>query len=214
MTNQPINNNTRYSRLLISAFVATLMLPACVLIFTEGYSFLRALSAILLPTGFYLLWSVAHKRSGMMVCWGLLWFILAALQLVLLYMFGNSIVAVDMFTNLFTTNTNEAGELLSNIWPMVMFVMVLYLPVLALAVHSLRQGFTIAPATRRTAAVVGAAMVVAGCATMQFNVFPFNVVENIYRSGKYSHMAVILNGVDLEYKKYGYGGKGYGYGYR
>ena len=43
---------------------------------------------------------------------------------VLLYMFGDSIVAVDMFTNLFTTNTNEAGELLSNIWPMVMFVVV------------------------------------------------------------------------------------------
>ncbi len=176
------NSNTRYSRLLIAAFVATLMLPACVLIFTDGYSLLRALSAILLPTGFYLLWSVAHKRSGIMVCWGLLWFILAALQLVLLYMFGNSIVAVDMFTNLFTTNTNEAGELLSNIWPMVMFVVVLYVPVLGLAIHSLRQGFVIAPATRRTAAMVGATMVVLGCATTQFNVFPFNVLENIYRS--------------------------------
>lgn len=176
------SNNTRYSRLLIAAFVTTLMVPACVLIFTEGYSFLRAVSAVLLPTGFYLLWSVAHKRSGMMVCCGLLWFILAALQLVLLYMFGNSIIAVDMFTNLFTTNSTEAGELLSNIWPMVSFVIVLYIPVLYLAVHSLQQGFTIAPATRRTVAIVGAVMVVAGCATMQFNIFPFNVLENIYRS--------------------------------
>ena len=182
MTEKSNQNNTRYSRLLIVAFVATLMVPACALIFTEEYSFLRALSAVLLPTGFYLLWSVAHKRSGMMVCWGLLWFILAALQLVLLYMFGGSIIAVDMFTNLFTTNSTEAGELLSNIWPMVSFVVVLYLPVLYLAVHSLQQGFTIAPATRRTAAIVGAVMVVAGCATMQFNVFPFNVLENIYRS--------------------------------
>lgn len=182
MTEKSNQNSTRYSRLLIAAFVATLMVPACALIFTEEYSFLRALSAVLLPTGFYLLWSVAHKRSGMMVCWGLLWFILAALQLVLLYMFGGSIIAVDMFTNLFTTNSTEAGELLSNIWPMVSFVVVLYLPVLYLAVHSLQQGFTIAPATRRTAAIVGAVMVVAGCATMQFNVFPFNVLENIYRS--------------------------------
>ena len=176
------SNNTRYSRLLIAAFVTTLMVPACVLIFTEGYSFLRAVSAVLLPTGFYLLWSVAHKRSGMMVCCGLLWFILAALQLVLLYMFGNSIIAVDMFTNLFTTNSTEAGELLSNIWPMVSFVIVLYIPVLYLAVHSLQQGFTIASATRRTVAIVGAVMVVAGCATTQFNIFPFNVLENIYRS--------------------------------
>lgn len=176
------SNNTRYSRLLIAAFVATLMVPACALIFTEGYSLLRAVSAVLLPAGFYLLWSVAHRRSGMMVCWGLLWFILAALQLVLLYMFGGSIIAVDMFTNLFTTNSTEAGELLSNIWPMVSFVVVLYLPVLYLAIHSLQQGFTIAPATRRTAALVGAVMVVAGCATMQFNVFPFNVLENVYRA--------------------------------
>jgi hypothetical protein len=26
-------------------------------------------------------------------------------------------------------------------------------------------------------------------------------------------MAIILNGVDLQYKKYGYGKSGYGYGY-
>ncbi len=41
-------------------------------------------------------------------------------------------------------------------------------------------------------------------------------IENLYRSGKYSHMALILNGVDMQYKKYGYGSKGrfgYGYGY-
>ena len=40
------------------------------------------------------------------------------------------------------------------------------------------------------------------------------VIENLYRSEKYSHMAIILNGVDMQYKRYGYGGSGrYGYGY-
>lgn len=40
------------------------------------------------------------------------------------------------------------------------------------------------------------------------------VIENLYRSDKYSHMALILNGVDMQYKRYGYGGGGrYGYGY-
>lgn len=180
MRNNGEINNTRFSRLLIAAFVASLMLPACVLIFTDGYSLLRALAAVLIPTGFYLLWSVASRRSGLMVWCGLLWFILAALQLVLLYMFGDSIIAVDMFTNLFTTNSTEAGELLSNIWPMVLFVVVLYVPVLGLAAHSLYRGFTIAPATRSAAAKVGAVMMLAGCATLQFNVFPFNVLENIY----------------------------------
>lgn len=177
-----LNINTRFSRLLIGGFVAALMIPSLVLIFTDNYSFIRAVAAVLIPTGFYTLWAVASRRSGLMIWGGLIWMIFAALQLVLLYMFGNSIVAVDMFTNLFTTNTNEAGELLGNIWPMVMFVAVLYLPLLLLAAHSLRQKFIIAPTTRRYAAITGAIMVLAGCATLQFDVFPFNVAENLYRS--------------------------------
>jgi Mrp family chromosome partitioning ATPase len=41
------------------------------------------------------------------------------------------------------------------------------------------------------------------------------VIDEIYASGKYSHMAFLLNGVDLSNRqKYGYGRKGgYGYGY-
>jgi capsular exopolysaccharide synthesis family protein len=39
------------------------------------------------------------------------------------------------------------------------------------------------------------------------------IVEELYKSGKYSRMAMILNGVDVYYKKYGYGRPGYGYGY-
>ena len=37
-------------------------------------------------------------------------------------------------------------------------------------------------------------------------------IDELYRSGKYSHMAMILNGVEFEQKKYGYGRHGYGYG--
>ena len=39
------------------------------------------------------------------------------------------------------------------------------------------------------------------------------IVEELYKSGKYARMAMILNGVDVYYKKYGYGRPGYGYGY-
>ena len=61
--------------------------------------------------------------------------ILGAFQIVLLYLFGGSIIAVDMFTNLFTTNASEAGELLANIWPAVVFVCVIYIPLLVLGVR-------------------------------------------------------------------------------
>ena len=39
------------------------------------------------------------------------------------------------------------------------------------------------------------------------------LVDELYRSGKYKHMALLLNGVDTYHKKYGYGRYGYGYGY-
>lgn len=43
------------------------------------------------------------------------------------------------------------------------------------------------------------------------DVLPF--IEDLYRSGKFKHLALVLNGVELLYKKYGYGKSGYGYGY-
>lgn len=38
-------------------------------------------------------------------------------------------------------------------------------------------------------------------------------LEELYRSGKYNHMTMILNCVDSDTQRYGYGRSGYGYGY-
>ena len=38
-------------------------------------------------------------------------------------------------------------------------------------------------------------------------------IQTLYREKKYRHMAIILNSVDIQYKKYGYGKSSYGYGY-
>lgn len=65
-------------------------------------------------------------------------FFLGAFQMVLLYLFGRSIIASDMFLNLFTTNTGEVGELLGKLLPAILGVCVLYIPTLALAVRSIR----------------------------------------------------------------------------
>ena len=46
---------------------------------------------------------------------------------------------------------------------------------------------------------------------MDKNVLPN--IEELYHSGKYTHMSMILNCVDLQFKKYGYGKSSYGYGY-
>ena len=70
-----------------------------------------------MPLGFYMMWSVALRRSGVMIWLAFPFIFLCAFQIVLLYLFGNSIIATDMFTNLLTTNPGEAGELLGNIYP-------------------------------------------------------------------------------------------------
>ncbi len=38
-------------------------------------------------------------------------------------------------------------------------------------------------------------------------------IEELYRSKKYNHMTLIMNCVDIQFKKYGYGKSSYGYGY-
>ena len=61
------------------------------------------------------MWSVALRRSGVMIWLAFPFIFFCAFQIVLLYLFGNSIIATDMFTNLLTTNPGEAGELLGKL---------------------------------------------------------------------------------------------------
>ena len=58
-------------------------------------------------------------------------------QLVLLYLFGESVIAVDMFLNLTSSNASEASELLTNILLVISCVFCFYtLPTLLLAYYS------------------------------------------------------------------------------
>lgn len=59
--------------------------------------------------------------------------VFGAFQIVLLYLFGQSVIAVDMFLNLVTTNPGEALELLDNLIPAIIIVVLLYIPALVLA---------------------------------------------------------------------------------
>jgi len=85
---------------------------------------------------------IPEKIQNMRLC--VIHFI-GAFQLVLLYLFGNSIIASDMFLNMFTTNSGEAFELLDKLAPAVVGVFLLYLPALALAVYSIRRTETLTP---------------------------------------------------------------------
>lgn len=187
-----IRNRSRVSTLLAVCFVIALIIPNCVLANTEGYSLWTVEALILLPVGFYMLWSVALPRSGIMIWLGFPLLVLAAFQIVLLYLFGNSIIATDMFTNVLTTNPGEAGELLSNIYPAIILVCVLYIPLLWFAAREIVHRRYISTTTRKTLALIGCGLMGLGVLALwpaqrssekpvlRNDIFPINVIYNIH----------------------------------
>ena len=153
-----VKTRSRFTTLLTVYFFVALIIPNCVLANTEPYSGWTVEALILMPLGFYMMWSVALSRSGVMIWLGFPFIFLCAFQIVLLYLFGNSIIATDMFTNLVTTNPGEAGELLSNIYPSVILVCVMYLPLLWFAAREIGHKRYISRTTRMNVGLSGAAL--------------------------------------------------------
>ena len=177
-------------RLLAAALILSLILPVAILTYTEHNPFWVAVTALLLPLGFYTLLAALSRHSGAMVWWSFPFIFFSAFQVVLSYLFGNSVVAADMFLNLTTTNPGEAGELLANIYPSVIAVCVIYLPLLWLGVEHLRRHIILDDVARRKMMLSGAVTMVAGCvtlfaacpdrrATLRDEVFPVNVMYNM-----------------------------------
>lgn len=182
------------------AFVASLMLPIAVLAYTEHYPLRVTLVGILLPLGVYLMFSALSSRSGRMVWAGFAFIFLSAFQIVLSYLFGNSVIASDMFLNLMTTNAGEASELLSNIYPSVIFVCIVYIPLLWIAARHLIHKVELKDAARRglftsgfAALIVGLVILNAGSEkpntkeVMLNDVFPVNVCYNLGLSISEAH---------------------------
>ena len=124
-------------RQLFFLFIIVLAIPNVALFFTEQMPLLVRICNIILPVSVYWMVMTLSRKPGKII-WILFPFVFfAAFQLVLLYLFGQSIIAVDMFLNLLTTNSGEAMELLDNLLPAVIGVFVVYLPTLALGIVSI-----------------------------------------------------------------------------
>ena len=118
-------------------FLMVLIVPNVVLCFTEPMPLTAKVCNVLLPFACYYILMTLSRNCGK-IFWILFPFIfLGAFQIVLLYLFGKSIIAVDMFLNLATTNSSEALELLDNLIPAIVIVVVLYIPALIFAMTSI-----------------------------------------------------------------------------
>lgn len=185
------NNIIHNPKALAAAYITALMLPVLILAYTEKNPLRETLAGILLPLGAYTAFAALARRSGVMVWCGVVFIFLSAFQIVLSYLFGNSIIATDMFLNLTTTNPGEATELLSNIYPSVIVVCVIYIPLLTIATIHIRRRVTLPAGTRRTmlrtggaVMAVGIVVLVLGCRgqirhVLRDEVFPVNVCYNM-----------------------------------
>ncbi len=189
--------NTIYNKVSSGAFlygyaVVALLLPNIALCFTERLSFWAGCVNVLLPLALYMWFFSLARCPGKMVWWAFIFIFFAAFQLVLLYLFGTGVIAVDMFLNLVTTNAGEAMELLDNLVPAVVGVFVIYLPLLVLGIIHIRKKHQISAAfqhhVRKCVMEVGgislfcllACYVVVDDYRMRNQLYPVNVCYNLY----------------------------------
>ena len=172
--------------------IATLMVPNVMLDITEGMSQWACVANILLPLGIYMLLMSISRKPGKMTWWLFPYIFFAAFQVVLFYLYGEGVLAVDMLLNVVTTNVSEATELLDGILPAVLIVCVLYLPPLGMAVANIRGRHILDNRFIYKIRRIGGGITVAGLLSVATayladpsfrllnNVFPLNVTYNLY----------------------------------
>lgn len=177
---------------LLAATFTVLLLPNIVLSCVEPMTVAARISNILLPGGIYML-SLSLLRNPARSVWMLFVLIfLSAFQLVLLYLYGHSIIAVDMFLNLVTTNSAEVGELLGSLLPAVIGVVVIFVPILYVAARNAgKKDYVTTDALRHKLRLYGGVTTLAGLLSLTAcyasghykatdDLYPVNVGYNIY----------------------------------
>lgn len=158
---------------------------------TEPLPFWGKVGLIVLPGAAYMMLLSVFRKPGAGIWLLFPMLILGAFQLVLLYLFGNSIIAVDMFLNVLTTNSGEALELLGKLMPAIIGVIVLYLPGLIWGVRSIRMKTTLSKSYRMKVFCLSGVIFLVGLGTIplaqlqdedyraRLDIWPNNIFYNI-----------------------------------
>lgn len=177
------------SRLFVKAdvplyiFLLLLIIPNILLGFTEGMPAAVAVLNVLLTLAVYYLLLTLTCRFGLSIWLFFPIIFLDAFQIVLLWLYGRSVIAVDMFLNLVTTNVGEVNELLSNMLPSIAIVVVLYVPALVFGVWLMRRHIEISHEAlrihrRRALWTLGASLAL--LLVILFTSTPFSFVRDIF----------------------------------
>ena len=172
-------------------FTIILMIPTCLLLYTEEMSMAMRVAYFFLPLSVYMGLLAMWQKPGIVLLWLSLLLLLGAFQEVLLYLFGNSIIASDMFLNLFSTSTVEASELLSNLIPALILVFFVFFGAIYLAFHSIRIEDRLHVSVRKKLVIIAVCSLLIGfiggvTAKVQepndnvlLNIYPVNVFYNM-----------------------------------
>ena len=170
-------------------YLLILILPNVILAVTEHLSPAGRIANIIVPLTTYWLVLTLSRKTGrtMIILFPVLF--LGAFQMVLTYLYGRGPIAVDMWLNLVTTNAGEVNELLSQLLPAIVWVVVIYIPTLTIAATQWAKHQTIDEAfirIQRFPALCSAAVaLIATFALAAFmpytptnDLFPINAISN------------------------------------
>ena len=168
-----------------------LLIPNIALDITEiSYCGMDRTINIILPLGVYFFLMSLSPKVGRTVLFFIPLMILCAFQIVLLFLYGESIIAIDMFLNVATTNYHEATELLRNLSMAIVVVCVIYLPPIILATALCIQHARLENGMRFPAKSLGIVLILVGIvlgiiamAKYEYKplrkLFPANVISNM-----------------------------------
>ena len=181
------------SIILLVWLMVALLLPNLILAYTEGFCGWSIAAGVVLPLGVYLLLFIFTRRVSLVSLALLPVLALCVVQVVLLYLYGNSIIAVDMFTNIMTTNSGESSELLSGLTPIIIVTAIIYLPLFYSIVRQISNSeCQLSESQRQRITLVGGvltivwlqlllpAQMVANTNIVREEIFPVNVIYNFY----------------------------------
>lgn len=177
----------------LTYFVPILLLVPNVLLGIAGEMNVWAILAnVFLPGGVMLVLMAIQGRPGRNALLLIPFMILAAFQIVLLYLYSDgSIIGVDMFLNVVTTNPGEATELLANLKTAIAMVCLIYIPAIIMGIVAVAKKIKLSGSAKITAlkagfvfAIVGlgfvtvSKMIVPGYKVNE-HIFPYNVIYNL-----------------------------------
>lgn len=167
-----------------------MIFPNILLNITESMPLTAKIANIIVPLSLYYLLMSVRKNAGVMVLFLSIFCVMNGFQITVLYLFGEGIIAIDMLINCVTTNTSEAGELLSNLALPIIISSILYIPLIIWGIYSAFRKLHTSEKFRNTSRRYGLIGLSVGILisvitmlstyfTPARHIYPFNIISNI-----------------------------------